>query len=200
MQKSTKRLMAGGALCLCLLASTGTGECSVQSDQQSVIRQIESNDRNFRSSDKYTYEANKRRMQSEVKNRQRKIEDKKRSMEENFAKASKAYSMDATKTPSVQPYEEKKLEETPTTKPYTLPTQTDELSKVRKGATGQGTGRIESLPSGEGYEETASSSSGTSKERIYQVGIITGFLFIIMAGLRYIGRRKEPEEGRKQIF
>ena len=115
-------------------------------------------------------------------------------MEKNYANAASGFSMDTAKKPSVQPYEQKKLADTSTaTKPLTLPTQIDRVSKVRPETYSQDLKYPSILPGG-CVENTGGSLSDTAKDRLKQLGLISGFLFVIMAALKVIGRKEHDEE------
>ena len=150
------------------------------------------NERNFGGNEKSVFNASKQKMKSDVQKRQREIEAAKKEMERKYANAASEYSMDAVKTPAVQPYEQQKIADIPASKLYTLPTQLGKTSNIRQSAS---TTDLE-LPSlaPETYVGSTSSLSDTAKNRIKQLGFVTGFLFLVMAGLRLIGRKEKRED------
>ena len=182
-----------------LLGSSGIGECasSIQENQKEILQQMKENSRNFGQQDRREFENVKRGMNRDSQERQRDIENRKTRMEDGYANSSSEYNAAAQiKAPVLADAPQKKDLDTNIGKRPPLKASLEGAggpvdSSIVPDKEDVDAGGLDAEVKREGAAQQRKSVVSTLKgKRLQQLGIIAGALFVIMAGLVYIGKKQ----------
>lgn len=193
-----KKVLAVGAVCL-WLGSSGLGECasSIQENQKEILQQMKENSRNFGHQDRREFESVKRGMNRDSQERQRDIERRKTKMEDGYSASASEYNAAAQiKAPALTDAPQKKDLDTNIGK---RPLLKASLEGVESSADSSIVPDKEDVDAGnlgsdiereEANQQKKSVVSTLKGKRLQQLGLIAGALFVAMAGLVYIGKKR----------